>query len=405
MPLAAVERSRRGGPHLNNRGNLPKRGDEVQCSNRNAFARFSRRTPSQLAMAASNANRRVSGPNMRNLRIFRPFLRCLPPRQSGFQVQKIGWITCSGGDTRMLDSDWLTSAGAAARATMDRDTLAALRARPGFRAMMRPWITTWRVRDGDSALLARTLHDIGRYLAGMFALQLHYGLGGLTLTRLAEALKQSGMAGAGRARTSLMYLRFIGYVEPAPGEDGRERRYRPTERMMVAFKARLVRDPLAFWPADPAILSIAPQLERDEVFAAYMTAMAELTTLALSGHRPEGPTLDVISHRFGGFAVLAELLLADGGSGDLSLDEPRTVSLSSLARDCHVSRAQARSVLVAAEKAGFVETLADGRCRLTPLLGEHLELLMAGAILIIAFAARRAMAQVEAAPARMAVAG
>jgi len=305
----------------------------------------------------------------------------------------------------MLDSEWLASAEAAARATMDRDTLAALRGRPGFRAMMRPWIATWRVRDGDSAMLARTLHDIGRYLAGMFALQLHYSPGGLTLTRLAETLKLTGMAGTGRARTSLMYLRFIGYVEPAADGDGRARRYRPTARMLTAFKTRVARDPQAFWPAEPAILAIAPQLERDEVFGAYLGEMAELTSLALSGYRVDGPNLDVVSHRFGGFAVLSELLLADSQGGDLSLEEPRTVSLSALARDCHVSRAQARSVLNAAEQAGFIEMLPDGRCRLTALLGEHLELLMAGAILVIAFAARRALAQVEAAPARMAAAG
>jgi hypothetical protein len=316
-----------------------------------------------------------------------------------FKCKKSDGLPVLGVSIRMLDSDWLASAEAAARATMDKETLSVLRARPGFRAMMRPWIATWRVRDGDTAMLARTLHDIGRYLAGMFALQLHYSPGGLTLTRLAEALKQSGMAGTGRARTSLMYLRFIGYIEPAPGDDGRARLYRPTERMLAAFKERVARDPLAFWPADPAILAIAPHMARDEVMGAFLTGMAELTSLALRGYRVEGPSLDVISHRFGGFAVMSELLLADGGSGDLSLDEPRPFSLSALARDCHVSRAQARSVLIAAEKAGFIEMLPDGRCRLTPLLGEHLELLMAGAILIIAFAARQAQAQLETAPA------
>jgi hypothetical protein len=296
----------------------------------------------------------------------------------------------------MLESRWLASAEAAAHATRDGEILATIRARPGFRALLLPWAANWRVREDDSAMLARALHDLGRYMAGMFALQLHFTPGGLTLTRLAEALTLSGLAGAGRARTSLIYMRLIGYIEPAPDRDGRTRRFRPTDRMLAAFKTRLLRDASAFWPVDPAILAVAPRLSKDEVLGAYMVALGELTALALSDYRPEGASLDVISHRFGGFAVLAELLLTEDDGQPLPLSHPRAYSLSALARACHISRAQARSVFTAAENAGFIEALPDGHCRLTPLLEEHLELLMAGTVLIVAFAARQAMAWVEA---------
>jgi len=299
----------------------------------------------------------------------------------------------------LLDSEWLANAEAAAAASMDRAIIAEIPTRPGFRSLMRPWVDTWRVSTGDSAILARTLHDVGRFLAGIWALQLHWGPGGLTVSRLAEALQLSGMAGPGRARTTLIYLRFIGYIEPGSGGDGRTRRYQPTARMLTAFKTRLSRDLLAFWPVDPAILALGPHFDRDEVFGAYLTAVAEVTGLALRGYKKDGPSLEVASQRFGGFSVLGELLLSGPRDGPVPPPDPVPLSISALARDCHISRAQVRSVLIAAEEAGFLESLPDGRCRLTPLLSTHIDMLLAGSLIVIAFAARRALAVAQAQPA------
>jgi hypothetical protein len=299
----------------------------------------------------------------------------------------------------MLDSKWLASAHDAAVASMDSEVLAEIASRPGFRSLLPAWVGTWRVGAGESADLARALRDVGQYLSGLWALQLHFTPGGLTLSRLAATLKESGISGPGRARSMLIFLRFMGHIEPSPAADGRERRYRPTTKMLQAFKTRLKRDVVTLWPAHPAILAIGPEFERDDVFAAFISGLGEMLTRALPLYVPAGrPTMEVVTQRFGGSSVLGELLLCCPEQSAIPPVGPLPVTLAGLARDAQISRPQARAVLKAAQKGGFLVTLPDGRYQLTPLMAEHLDLLLAGTLLCIAYAARQAMALIEEPP-------
>lgn len=292
----------------------------------------------------------------------------------------------------MLDSTWLESAAGAASASMDASTLAQIAGRPGFRSLMKPWVQTWQVRGDDSAMLARTLRDVGRFLTGIWAIQLHATPGGLTLARLADLLKRSGFSGPGRARSILIFLRFIGYIEPAPGGgDGRARQFAPTARMLAAFRGRVLRDLNVFWPVDPAVLAVGRHLDRDEVLEAYMAGIGEVTGEAFEAYRPEGPTLDVISQRFGGMAVLAEVILSTPQDRTFPPEGPLPVTLAGLARTCHISRPQVRATLAAAEASGFLDLSPDGRYRLTEQLTQHLDMLLAGTLVVVGYAARRAL--------------
>ncbi|MDB5472462.1 MAG: hypothetical protein JWR84_4022 [Caulobacter sp.] len=291
----------------------------------------------------------------------------------------------------MLDARWLGSADAAATASLDPAVHAAVAEHPHFRALMRPWVETWKVGEHDGAVLARTLRDTGRFFIGLWALYLHATPGGLTRGRLAEALTDSGMSGPGRVASVLLFMRFIRYVEPAPeGVDRRIQRYLPTARMLQAFRARFRRDLETFWPADPVLLRVVPALDRDDVLNAYLAAMGEVTRVAMGRYQAGETSMEVISHRYGGMALLAEILLSAPEEAVFPPTGLLNANLADLARRCDISRAQVRGVLAAAEKAGFLELLPGNRCRLRPLLGEHLNMLLAGSLVVSAYAAHRA---------------
>lgn len=297
----------------------------------------------------------------------------------------------------ILKSEWLSTSQAAARACLDGDVLTEIRAFPGFRDLLRPWMETWRIKPGDGAILVRMLRDLGRFVSGIWVLQLHASPGGLTLARLAESLGTSKLSSGARARSILIYLRFIGYVEPAPhGPDRRERRWQPTPAMKQAFKDRIHRDIMAFWPADPALLAIGQAFQSDAVFDAYMVAMGELLRASLADYAPKEASLDRISGRFGGFAVLGEMLLSDPKATVLPPKGPLPVTLAGLARDTQLSRAQVRDIQRLAVEEGFLEAHSDGTFSATPLLAEHLEMLLAGVLVSQGYAGRRAQAALQA---------
>jgi hypothetical protein len=292
----------------------------------------------------------------------------------------------------MLDARWLDSAEAAATASLDLAAHTAVAAHPDFRRLMRPWVETWQVGEHDSAMLARTLQDTGRFFIGLWALYLHATPGGLTRGRLAELLKDSGMSGPGRVPSVLLFMRFIRYIEPASDTgDKRIQRYVPTERMMQAFRARFRRDVATFWPADPSLLRVAPAFDRDEVLGAYLAAMGEVTKVAMDRYRAVDASLEIFSHRYGGMAMLAELLLSAPEEEAFPPTGLLNANLASLARLSHISRAQVRSALKAGAKAGFLELLPNNQCRLTSLLTDHLKMLLAGSLIVSAYAGRRAV--------------
>lgn len=296
----------------------------------------------------------------------------------------------------MLDDRWLESAEAAAAASKDPLAVARIAGHPDFARLKRPWVDTWRLSDDDSAMLARTLQDSGRFFIGLWALYLHSTPGGLTRGRLAETLKESGMSGPGRAASALLFMRFIQYIEPAPSSgDQRLRRYVPTDRMLEAYRARLHRHLATLWPADPQLLRIAPQFDREEILSAYLSAIGEVTRLALQGYTPAEASLDTFSHRYGGMALLAELMFAGPEEAAFPSRAPFAINLADLARRCRISRAQVRSALTAGHEAGFLELLPDNHCRLLPQLDEHLDVFMASSIIGCAYAGRKAAERLD----------
>ena len=92
------------------------------------------------------------------------------------------------------------AAHAVAHRMNDDGELAAVRASDAFPDYVLRAIAAWGSGEGDAAAFTRTLRDMGRFAAGVWAVYLHGTPGGLTLGRLGALLDETGMAGLGRAR-------------------------------------------------------------------------------------------------------------------------------------------------------------------------------------------------------------
>lgn len=296
-----------------------------------------------------------------------------------------------------IDESWMTDAETAMKATLDGEVLGAIIARPEFRDLLRPWVEAWRVGESDSAILATTMRDLGRFVVGVWALYLEATPGGLSRGRVAELLVESGFSGAGRAASVLLFLQFLGYIETAPDlSDGRTTRYRATERMRQAFRARFQRDLASLAAADPVVARMSQALADPAAFGAYAAAMGGHLRLALKQLGPNDDALDVFSQRYGGMALLAELMLSGPEEAAFPPRGPLKANVAELARRAMISRSQVRGILKAGEGAGFLALAADNSCRLTGKLEEHVELLLAGCLVISAYASRQAALTLDA---------
>lgn len=254
------------------------------------------------------------------------------------------------------------------------------RALPGFRDLARDIVEVWGPHPGASGEISRLLRDMGRFAAGSWAIYLEATPGGLTVARMSEAMERTTVSGPGRARALLAYLRFIGYVEPAPEVgDGRSRHFRTTRSMRSAFRERLRHELLVRSAVDPAIPALLERFERDEsVFNRFFATLSEVSLANAENTTPARNELDLFSERYAGMIILCELLQR-GAPGDTfpprgSLD----FTVAGLAARCETSRMQVTSLLSRARKAGFLIPADDGGERLSEPLLQNMEGLIAG---------------------------
>lgn len=268
-------------------------------------------------------------------------------------------------------------------ALMDEPSLDAMRADPGFPATARSLVALWRLPDGeDDRIVAHSLRDLGRFIGGMWALFLYSSPGGLTQARLGRLLEITKVASASRARSILIYLQFIGFITPvARTRDAREKHFRPTAKLVGAFKSRQRREfeiLATLYPEagemlrhfdEPGAMDIAFEL-MGEIFLAYMSMRG----------RP-GPSLEMFSQRFAGMLLLGELLGCADPEDSYPPRGPLRFNTSALAKRCGISRTQVRRAFQDAAAVGFLVLPEEGVALPTDLLREHLELTHAGLIL------------------------
>jgi hypothetical protein len=286
---------------------------------------------------------------------------------------------------------------------LDRGAVEAVIAEPGFDRALRGCVECWLPKSGDTRMIEVTMRDLGRMVSGNWSLYLDSSPGGLTLSRMSKLLEGSWLSSPGRARALLLYLRFVGYIEPAVGQemlgkggDAREKRFRVTPQLKDAFRERYRRDLSAFASADHAIAEIAEKLDDDEVFRCMAWAHGGLLVALLKAYRPETVSLDLFSSRYSGMMVLARMLLGGEAGDSFPPRRPIRYTVAGLARETGISRAQVRRLLREAEAAGFMVPIEEGLMLLTSLLAEHVKLLVACGSRILAVSAAAALLHLEA---------
>lgn len=259
----------------------------------------------------------------------------------------------------------------------------------------------WRGDDNDSRLLSRLQWDIGRWLAGVWAIYLDATPGGLTHSRLSALLETGGVSAGPRARSLIIYLQFVGFIEPAPpGPDRRSKVYRATERLKAAFRVRYQREFDAMSVLDPVHDGLAPRLNDPGFFDGLIAAVGDLTTEGFRIRKADtGPSLDVIAQRYGGVTMLGHLFSAGSPTVDAyPPNGPVRFSTKDVARCCGVSRTQLKRTLEVGANAGFFRWYGEGEVEFAPQLIDHAEMFAAGTFLIVQWAVAQALktADVEA---------
>jgi hypothetical protein len=274
-----------------------------------------------------------------------------------------------------------------------REPVGAIVATPGFNDVNRRSIENWLPRPGEDRMLAATMRDIGRLVSGVWAIYLAASPGGLTLSRLSKQMEGTLLSSPGRARALLIYMRFLGYIEPLdePETDGRERRFGPTDRLRDAFRERYRRDLEIFRPFGQVFCTLAERLDEPAVFDAFAWAHGDFLSALYKVYAPDEPSLDLFSNRYSGMVLLARLLLAGGKEDCFPPAQAVSFTVAGLARDAGISRAQVRRLLRDSEKVGFIEMVGEGRLRLTPWLAHNVRYLTGSSIIILGASAQAAL--------------
>jgi hypothetical protein len=159
----------------------------------------------------------------------------------------------------------------------------------------------WAPHAEDSQSMTRTLRDIGHYMAGVWAIQLHQSPGGLTHASLSEMVAPMGMGSRTRVHAMLAYLQFIGLIRAAPrGGDGRLRHYEPTLGLTTLFRARFGRELTIIADLVPELSQVLGRWDEPGVFERFISAHGQFMRAGFMTYDPAANNLDVFSHRNAG---------------------------------------------------------------------------------------------------------
>lgn len=285
---------------------------------------------------------------------------------------------------------------------ISESAIAEMRAQPGFHdAMWRSIRGALRLNDDDPAL-HDLIADSSSMFLGLVALHLD-ATGGLTHRRLREVAGIEGALSAGRVSALLMRMQMIGYIRAARDHaPGTPKPYRPTPRMIAAFRARYRLDLEAIEAMAPDMADLLSRYDDPESFRTFTGILGACTLRAVRAPRPGKHVLEPVGvNRAGGQVLISLLDAAAEAAGRFPAAGPAPVSISALARRFRVSRTQILRILRQAEAAGlFIRGGKEGEGVVQPLLVETFEALYAESYVGLAASAHRALrgqAAVEAA--------
>lgn len=247
-----------------------------------------------------------------------------------------------------------------------------VRAHPRFAQAARALAANSLAAGDSGKALAGIMKDAGRYVAAMWAIYLHVS-GGLTLPRLKEICVSSGFLSPGRARAMLLYMRYLGYVVPAPDRlRGEPQRYVPTAEFRESWRDHLRLAMQAACIIEPAARIIVDRLREEDVFERIAQLQAE-GLLSLSRARDRETThIRVFMHRHAGIQIMSTMLTTPGEA--FPPDGPIPFSIAAASQRFGVSRIHIRRMLNDAVREGFFSHANDGVVVMTEKAREELRM-------------------------------
>lgn len=284
--------------------------------------------------------------------------------------------------------------------------MAALRQQPFFSAAVDEAMRGLMGMYRGHMLPNRILNERGRLALAMCTLYLHHepdqnGVG-LTVTRLTNLCQDTGICSRGRAKAMILLMRWAGFLELGRGSDtrvpsGRTRPLVPTQRLVDEQTRRWVVLSGALARLDPLGALILARLESPLFFGALVRQLgrryvAGIRLLDIS------PAISLFADRDGGFMMAFLLAIAANDAQAAGGATPAGVSISALARGCHVSRAHVLKLAREAEAEGLVRRLPgpEGGILATSALQAGVEDFFAAAFSVLMCGGRDALAEVEA---------
>ena len=287
-----------------------------------------------------------------------------------------------------------------------RGEVAALRQHPRFVEAMRASMRVALDLYQGNRILNLLTNDRGRYVLAIFALHLHYARrpddpgSGLTATRLQAMCAEQGVCSFGRAGAVIRLLRWSGYLTDAPAtQDKRVRLMMPTEQMFEMHRDRWRRQLKAVALVCPEAEQALAHFDHPAFNPAFTAGQVNEY---LGGFRffRYVPEFRLFAERNAGLFILFSIAFA--GAPDDTMPPTRAVplSVSTLARRFHVSRAHVTGLLRDMVEAGMLERPGpENEFRMTPQLRDALQTMIATLHLFTASSARAALAAVAGADA------
>lgn len=284
--------------------------------------------------------------------------------------------------------------------------MAALRQQPGFvmavDQAMRGLLSMYR----GHLLPNRILNDRGRLALALCTLYLHHdpdrnGVG-LTVTRLTNLCQDTGLCSRGRAKAMILLMRWAGFLEVGRASDarapsGRTRPLVPTQRLVDEQTRRWLIMSGALALLDPVGGRILAGLENPGFFGALIR---QLGRRYVAGIRllETAPALALFAERDGGLMMAFLLAMGANDAQAAGSETPAAVSISALARGCHVSRAHILKLAREAEAEGLLRRLPgpEGGILATSALHAGVEDFFAAAFSVLMSSGRDALAEIEA---------
>jgi len=252
-------------------------------------------------------------------------------------------------------------------------------------------ITSVETSRGDR-VMAHIARDAGRYVAGLLVMWLDL-TGGLTLPRLKAACARSRVLSPGRARSFLLYLQHVGYLETVrPAQAAVAALYAPSARFRAAWIDHL-RGPVA------AAALIAPdagvlidRLDDPAVRTTFLTLQGGCLFESTAATALEGPVFDSFYYPLAGVQILSTLIAA-GEEGRFPARTPVPLPISQVARELDVSRMHVKRLLLAAQAAGVLTAHPGGAYALAEPADEVLRFIYAAQLICLLIPIGRTLRQ------------